>query len=409
MAWSACDGVGPCRLVTAGEAIDVWEPTLGRRIRLADQTNAQAVDITADGDTVVSAGWGSTVAVWTLGLPIEPAGRAQLTSAGPLTSHDAATGATARLVAPDVVEVTGADEPMRIATGPVGAVQLLDGATRLLVERDGTLALFDAETGAELPLGRACQGDLWAVSPLGRRIATHRAGDGRTVVCSAADGAVVAGGNVGGVTMPADALGVDDDGGVAIGGAGHVDYLAVHGDRFVPTGAVDARFRGERVEIGPIAVSTGQVAVAVRPASSPESFARVLVWDAAARGTPVQFDTDHRDLAAIALLGPDAELVAAAGRPAGDDAIVVHVWEVDTRRRLGRGLGGLADDVLALTGDAEQVIGTDSSGRTYRWQLDIDPRREICEIVGRDLTREEWEVVADGALARYDFRSPCPG
>ena len=92
-----------------------------------------------------------------------------------------------------------------------------------------------------------------------------------------------------------------------------------------------------------------------------------------------------------------------------DDAIVVHVWEVDTRRRLGRGLGGLADDVLALTGDAEQVIGTDSSGRTYRWQLDIDPRREICEIVGRDLTREEWEVVADGALARYDFRSPCPG
>jgi hypothetical protein len=346
--------------------------------------------------------------VWTLGLPIDDAGRRELTPAGALTSHDAATGATARLVAPDVVEVTGAGEPIRISTGPVTAVRLLDGATRLLVERDRVLVLFDAEAGAEVRLAPACQGELWAVSPLGQRIATHRPADGRTVVCSAADGTVVAGGNVRGVTMPADAIAVDDDGGIVIGGAGHVDYLAVEGESFRASGAVDARFRGERIEIGPIAASAGRVAVAVRPASNPESFARVLVWDAAARGTPVQFDTDHRDLAAIALLGQDAELVAAAGRSAGADAIVVHVWEADTRRRLGRGLGGLAGDVLALTGDAEQVIGTDSSGQTYRWRLDADPRREICAIVGRDLTREEWQSVADGALQRYDFRSACP-
>ena len=52
MAWSACDGTGPCRLVTAGEAIIVWEPDTGRRVELADQTNAQAVDITDDGETI---------------------------------------------------------------------------------------------------------------------------------------------------------------------------------------------------------------------------------------------------------------------------------------------------------------------------------------------------------------------
>ena len=139
--------------------------------------------------------------------------------------------------------------------------------------------------------------------------------DGRTVVCSTTDGAVVAGAQMSGVTMPAEAIAVDDDGGVVIGGAGHVDYLAVEGDSFRAIGAVDARFSGERIEIGPIAVSGGTAAVAVRPASSPASFARVLVWDAVARGTPVQFETDHRDLAALAVLGQDAELVAAAGAP----------------------------------------------------------------------------------------------
>ena len=158
MAWSACDGASPCRLVTAGEAIDVWEPAVGRRIRLADQTNAQAVDITADGDTVVSAGWGSTVAVWTLGLPVDDAGRSELTPAGQLTSHDAVTGATARLVGPDVVEVTASDDPVRISTGTVAAIRLLNGATRLLVEGDGVLRLFDTGDGAEIRLAAACQG-----------------------------------------------------------------------------------------------------------------------------------------------------------------------------------------------------------------------------------------------------------
>jgi hypothetical protein len=407
MAWSACESASPCRLVTAGEAIDVWEPAVGRRIRLADQTNAQAVDITADGDTVVSAGWGPTVAVWTLGLPIDDAGRSELTPAGQLTSHDATTATTARVVTPDVVEVAGPAGHLRISTGAVTALHLLDEATRLLVERDTGLAMFDTATGAEIPLAAACQGDLWAVSPLGQRIATHRVGDGRTVVCSTADGTVVAGAQVVGVTAPADAIAVDDDGGVAVGGAGHIDYLAIDNDSFRPVGAVDARFPGEQIEFGPIAISGGRVAVAVRPSASPESFARVLVWDARARGTPVQFETDHRDLVAVALLGQDAELVAAAGRSALDGTVVVHVWESDTRRRLGRGLGGLVGDVLALTGDAEQIIATDSSGRTFRWRLDLDPKREICEIVGRDLTVDEWQTVADGALQRYEFRSPC--
>jgi hypothetical protein len=133
----------------------------------------------------------------------------------------------------------------------------------------------------------------------------------------------------------------------------------------------------------------------------------VLVWDATAGGTPVQFETDHRRLVAIALLGDDAGLVAAAGGDGGEGPVVVQVWEADSRRRLGRGLGGLMGEVVALGGDAEAVVGTDREGRTYRWHLDQDPRREICQIVGRPLTEAEWDTVAGGALARYDLDPVC--
>ena len=74
-----------CKLVSAGESLDVWEPAAGRRVRLADQTNAQAVAISGDGSTVVTAGWGATVAVWKLTAQIDDTGRVELAPPGPLT------------------------------------------------------------------------------------------------------------------------------------------------------------------------------------------------------------------------------------------------------------------------------------------------------------------------------------
>ena len=95
MAWSGCSNE-MCRLATVGESIDVWEPATGRRTRLADQTNAQSVGITDDGSRVVSAGWGSTVAMWELTVPVDDSARHTLASAGTPVAVDATTGAIAR-------------------------------------------------------------------------------------------------------------------------------------------------------------------------------------------------------------------------------------------------------------------------------------------------------------------------
>lgn len=407
MAWSRCDEGRPCRLVTAGEAIDVWEPAIGRQIQLADQSNAQAVDITADGDTVVTAGWGSTVARWTLTVPIDDTGREVISTGGSAVGHDeeSATTATAR---DGGIDVVGPNGMVRIDSGPVGTIQLLAGASRLLAEHEGTHTLYDAASGEAIDLDPGCVGDLWAFSTGGQRIVAYRPSDGRTVVCSTDDGSIVALAAVGAPVTDVTAIAVDDDGSVALAGNGLVELLTVADGGFAPNAtAIDARFRGERVVLGPLALSGGRVAAGVRSTSSTGTFARVLVWDAGAGGTPVQFETDHRELAAIALLGGDADLVAAAGRNDPDGPVVVQVWEADSRRRLGRGLGGLSGDVVVLGGDAEAVIGTDRDGRTYRWRLDQDPRREICEIVGRPLTDDEWDTVAGGALARYPLDPVC--
>jgi hypothetical protein len=187
MAWSRCDEDDVCRLVTSGEAIDVWEPAIARRIQLADQTNAQAVDITADGDTVVTAGWGSTVARWTLTVPIDDAGRDVITTTGPATAHDDASSTTAT-TRESAVEVTGPDGTIRIETGPVGTIRLLADASRLLVQHQDERTLFDTDTGEPIELDPGCVGDRWGISPGGRRLAAYRGSDGRTVVCSTDDG-----------------------------------------------------------------------------------------------------------------------------------------------------------------------------------------------------------------------------
>ena len=124
-------------------------------------------------------------------------------------------------------------------------------------------------------------------------------------------------------------------------------------------------------------------------------------------GTPVQFDTDHRDVAAVGLLGPGADLVVVAGVDTPGGAATLQVWEAATRRRLGRALGGLAGDVVTLGGDASSVVGVDSEGRAFTWSLDTDPTSEICAIVGRPMGTDEWDSIADGALATEPYSALC--
>ena len=432
MAWSGCDGA-PCRLVTVGAVLDVWEPATGRRTRLADQTNAQTVAVSEDGSTVVSAGWGATVAMWTLDVPIDDTGRTELSAAGAPTAVDAATGALARLDADDRVTVTHATTRRTINTGidelgPVDELRLFADATRLLAVVDGELALFDVVGSRPIGLARECEGDLWALSPGGSRLVTHRWHDGRTVVCDTSNGAIVIGGEMStseerdgddgeGAAPPevvapftrarsagdATAVAVDDDGSVALARGHEVAYHAVADGAFAAGEAVDVELAGETVTIESLVLRHGRLAATVEPRG--DRPARVLVWDAATRGTAVQFESDHPELEAVALLGDRAELLAVAGRTATGS--VVQVWEAESRRRLGLGLGGLGSTVVSLAGDVDAVIGVDAAGGAYRWSLDQDPRREVCEIVGRDLTADEWPQLADGALARYEYAPVC--
>jgi hypothetical protein len=406
-AWSDCDGASPCRLVTAGATVDVWEPGAGRRVRLADQTNAQAVDITADGETVVTAGWGASVAVWSLTLPIDDRGREQLTDTGTLTAFDPSTGITATAAGSTVVVTVpdGSERSRTIELGPVDALALAHGGARLVAVSDGGVHVHDVATGDPLDLDGRCRTGTWALSPGGRWLAVHDPALRQTALCDLTGAATVVGFATDARAPATESLAVDDDGAVALAGGGVVEYRPLVDGAFVQQAeAVSAGYAGEDLAIPGLALRAGRVVAALDPRDG--DLARVLVWDARRRGTPTQFETDHTDLGALALLGTSGELLAVAGR-FGDGDTVVQVWETENRRQLGRGLGGLGRDVRALSGDVAAVVGVDAAGRTFRWPLDLDPRREVCAIVGRDLSPTRWETVAGGVLARYEHDPVC--
>jgi WD40 repeat protein len=412
MAWSGrCDADIACKLVTAGESLDVWDPSAGRRVQLADQTNAQAVAISGDGSTVVTAGWGATVARWALVAPIDDSGRSALAPVGSLTAVDVSSGALARYDGASTVDVAGDGSTASVITGPITALDLVAGGTQLLVDGvDGVggLRLLAVDGGAEVDLDDRCSGDRYAVSPRGAYLVTHQSTTGATVVCDTSTGQMLAGATSAGVAEPQAALAVDDDGDVAVGGGdGFVEFYRVEGGRFATGIAVDVRLGGENVAVTSLALRDGTIAAGIRPAGGRTAVARVLVWDADGGGTPVQFDTDHRDVAAVGLLGSSADLVVVAGTDGARTTATLQVWEADTRRRLGRALGGLAGDVVMLGGDTSAVVGVDAGGRAFTWSLDGDPTAEICAIVGRSLRTDEWESVAGGALRAEPFSSVC--
>jgi hypothetical protein len=351
MAWSGpCDG--RCRLATAGESLDVWDPASKRRVELLGQTNAQAVAISDDGTTttVVSAGWGPTVAVWKLQPIVDDSGR--------------------RAVPADDARLT-----------------------------DPSLETTD--------LDAMCEGDLRATSPAGELVAFHRIDDGVTTVCTTTDGSMAARATINSQAKPVTTMAVDDAGDVAIGGGdGLVEQYPRTGETFATGAAIDVRLGRERADVVALSYRSGTVVAGIRPAD-PVAVARVFVWPIAAGGTPTQFETDHLAVPTVALLGPDAGHVAVAGRDRPDGPVTIQIWETATRRRLGRALGGLSGEIVILTGDDTELLAADSAGRAFAWALDRDPSREICAVVGRAITAEEWSDVAAGALGGHDYRPIC--
>jgi WD40 repeat protein len=347
MAWSGACGREPrCTLATVGESADAWQPESRRHVELVDQTNAQAVAISADGTTVVTAGWGPTVAVWRLRPIFDDSGRSEIAAA----------------------DIATAPNPQCASTG---------------------------------------DGDLHAVSPDGKLVVTHPSEDGTTTVCAADDGSVVAQARIRGNARPSDAVAIDDQGNLAIGGGdGIVERYRREGGTFAPGRAIDVKLGNELVEVTSLAYHAGTIAAGIRPAAL-STTARVFVWPVDDGGTPAQFETDHLQVAAVALLGDRAQDVAAAGRDQTDGPVTLQIWETATLRRLGYALRGLSGDVVALGGDVSAVAAADSSGTAYRWELGDDPTRDVCAIVGRPLTEGEWSTLAGGVLEPYTPIEVC--
>ncbi len=415
LAWSGpCTPTGPrCRLATVGRSLDVWDPLAGRRVRLAEETPAQAVGISGDGLVVASAGYASFVAVWRLQVRGDAAiGEELLAPGGSQTVLDPSTSATARATGTEV-EVRRDGTTTRLPLGGVQEVAVLAGGSRLLVRRADTTELLDGATGTPVAEGLRCDGDVVAASPDGQRFATFRTTDDVLAECRAEDGSLVA---IGGLDAagPPQALAIADDGRVAVARGGRITWLPLGPSGFAPGLALDTGFGGTEGVVQSLSLVGRRLAAGLTTRTSGPRRGRVLVWDL--DGAPVAFDLAATDVGAVALSGPVGELLATASRDAAADSDApwsVQVWETATRRRLGPPLTGLSGDEVSLFWDAATeggtgaLLGVEGSGRVTRWPVSLDLGPEICRAVGRPLTEAEWSAAAGGALPDSAFEPVC--
>jgi hypothetical protein len=341
-------------LVAAGVAIDVIDPVAETQVRLVEEIGAQAVAISGDGSTVVSGGLGPTVAVWTVRPSADDSGR-----------EPVAAGELVTLI-PAAVPDDGSGSRTECASGVRSSSP--DGEFVVAVEADGAVA-------------RLCRAD-----------------DGSSVSVAQLDT------RFGAVT----AVAVDDGGGVAVGrSAGFVEYYLPEAGTFRTGTAIDVRVGGEPAEVTAVAARGGVVVAGMHVGNDATLPGRVVIWRLD-RLEPTSFAVDYLDVAAVGVLDDHAAAVIVAGRDTDSGPVTIQLWDTASRRRIGRSLTGLSGDVVSLLGSGSAVVGVDASGRAYRWRLESDPTREVCAIVGRTISEQEWDEFAGGALQRYAFDDPCP-
>jgi hypothetical protein len=416
------------RLVTVGRSLDVWDVASPRHVQLAEGTNAQTVAIAPDGASIASAGWGASVSVWRMDPTADDVGREALIRAAtgggePAVAYDPGTRIVAQLAGGSLETVLSGSE------APPGArLSLLAAGTRALVrplvpEAAAVVGLWDVGTGRPVRLDPSCRSDLVEASADGALFASFRTADRLLAVCDGHSGRLLSASRVGASLMPVTALAVAGDGEVALGGGhGIVARFPRAGDRFGAGVALDARLGGQPVTVTSVAIGAERIVAGLSSDSGgSETTApgngRVLVWDRSG-SEPVVFDVDQPRVPAVGVFGPDDGVLVFATQIEDGGPVQLQVAESSTRRQLGRPLTGLSGTVTQLAADtgaggtAEDdviaVVGVDAGGRAFRWPIARDPSREVCAIVGRSLTRQEWDAAAAGKLAAGDFRGECP-
>jgi hypothetical protein len=203
------------------------------------------------------------------------------------------------------------------------------------------------------------------------------------------------------------AVAVDDGGTVALGRAsGIVEVYPVTDGAFGRGRAIDVRVGGEDVRVDALAARGGVVVAGITFPDASHTPARVVVWSLTYM-EPTSFAIDQDDVAGVAVLDSAATTIVVAGRDGPTGPVTIQLWDTASRRRVGRALSGLSEDLTALVGSDTAVVGADSTGHMFRWEIERDPTRDVCAMAARPLTRAEWDSIAGGALARYAFDDPC--
>lgn len=153
----------------------------------------------------------------------------------------------------------------------------------------------------------------------------------------------------------------------------------------VASGRYLHRLRGHTSSVWSIAFSPDGNTLA---SGSPDRSIRL--WDVAT-GTEIgQPLIGHTDFVRSVAFSPDGRLLAS-----GSSDKTIILWDVEGHQPIGSPLRGHTDFVrsVAFNPDGNALISGSGDGTLLIWDLDVAVWRDrACALVGRNLTRDEWET-----------------
>jgi WD40 repeat protein len=113
--------------------------------------------------------------------------------------------------------------------------------------------------------------------------------------------------------------------------------------------------------------------------------------------------TGHTDDVLSVAFSPDGKTLAS-----GSNDKTVILWDVESRRRIGRPLTRHTAEVKALdfSSDGKTLATSDLDGKIVLWDLNLDfSSSRGCRIANRNLSKAEWDQFVG---ADRSYQCTCP-